>query len=120
MSQLILGISFCNIDLDAAALTVVAREDIFSLPLPLLSFWHPPYFSEMSDFSLVNRITEINGNTGENLNVLEGHCHIRAIYLSAHILIFQTYSLKASKSSKEKHEQLKSKTVYWVKWRIQR
>ena len=120
MSQLILGISFCNIDLDAAALTVVAREDIFSLPLPLLSFWHPPYFSEMSDFSLVNRITEINGNTGENLNVLEGHCHILAIYLSAHILTFQTYSLKASKSSKEKHEQLKSKTVYWVKWRIQR
>ena len=120
MPQLILDISFCNIDLDAAALTVVAREDIFSLPLPLLSFWHPPYFSAMSDFSLVNRITEINDNTGENLNVLEGHSHILAIYLSSHILIFQTYSLKASKSSKEKHEQLKSKTVYWVKWRIQR
>lgn len=59
------------IDLDVTALTGVAREDIISLPPPLLSFWHPPGSSEMSDFSLVHRITEIKDNTGEKLNVLE-------------------------------------------------
>lgn len=89
LSQLILGISFCNIDLDVTALTGVAREDIISLPHLLLSFWHPSCCSEMSDFSLVHGATERKDNTREKLHVSVGKPHMLSIYQSSQILIFQ-------------------------------